>query len=147
MIDLPGGSDELKGHISLRILDASGKTVAGPVQGGAHVEIQQALQPGFYVLSIQSDVNYGGFYLISLNVPKLDGGGSTGSIISRWLLAPCFIAFYLDTRQEIAITLYNQNTYGVPRGAGEVILTLQQQQQGDSRKTLFQSGPGALTGN
>jgi hypothetical protein len=60
---------------------------------------------------------------------------------------PGFIAFYLDTRQEIAITLYNQNTYGVPRGAGEVILTLQQQSQDNSRKTLFQSGPGILTGN
>jgi hypothetical protein len=147
VIDIPGGSDASQGHFSMRIMDASGKTVAGPVQGGAHFELQQALQPGFYVLSIQSDVNWGS-YLVSISAPKLDGGGSSGSLISRRMHdEPGFIAFYLDTRQEIAITLYNQNTYGVPRGAGEVILTLQQQLQGDSRKTLYQSGPGVLIGN
>jgi hypothetical protein len=50
------------------------------------------------------------------------------------------MGFYLATRQDVVITLHNQNSYGFPRGAGELILGLKD----SSGKVLFQSGPGAL---
>ena len=53
--------------------------------------------------------------------------------------APGYVAFYLPERQDVTIRLYNENTYGSPRGAGEVILTLYD----SSGKVIARSGPGA----
>ncbi len=125
---------------SLRLLDVNKQVVAGSVAGLGHLEMSKDLQPGFYVLEMRTDPDRGNpaAFQLALNAPRLQAGGSAGALLDRGAGVSGFVAFYLASRQDVTITLFNQNTYGWPRGAGEAILTLKD----STGKVLFQSGPG-----
>lgn len=110
---------------TVRLLDANKEPEAPPVTGGTHIQLQHALAPGFHVIELQSGQRSPpATYQFALSAPYLSGGAVAGAVLDRATSAPAFAGFYLSERQEVNIRLFNENAYGSPRGAGEVILTL-----------------------
>jgi hypothetical protein len=134
----PTGSGTFE--VTVRLLDVNKQPEAAPILGGTHIEFTQALPAGFHVIELQSgDRSPPATYQFALNAAHLAGGAVAGGVLDPALGAPGFVAFYLPDRQDVTIRLYNENTYGSPRGAGEVILTLYD----STGKVIARSGPGA----
>jgi hypothetical protein len=135
---LPGTSGPLE--FTLNVLDVNKNRVAGPIQGLGNLTWSQALQPGFYVLELRSsDRAPAASFQMAVNAPRLQAGGSAGASLQASAGVTGFVGFYLASRQDVSINLYNEQTYGFPRGAGEVILTLYDA----AGKVLQRVGPGA----
>jgi hypothetical protein len=127
-------------EVTMRLLDVNKQRVAPAITGGTHIELTQALPAGFHVIELQtSERSPPATYQFALTAPHLAGGAVAGGVLDPALGAPGFAAFYLPDRQDVTIRLYNENTYGSPRGAGEVILTLYD----SAGKVIARSGPGA----
>ena len=125
----------------VRILDSNRKIIAGPVAGERHIELGLALLPGFYIVEVHPDpILTEAAFALAVNASRLDAGGFGGSLISRFAGVPGFVSFYLPTRQTVSVNLLNQNTFGYPRGAGELVMTIKD----GSGNTIFQAGPGAM---
>lgn len=128
-------------EVTMRLLDVNKQPEAPPITGGTHIAFTQALPAGFHVIDLQtSERSPPATYQFALSVPRLAGGAVAGGVLDpATSSAPGYVAFYLAERQDVTIRLYNENTYGSPRGAGEVILTLY-----DSiGRVIARSGPGA----
>jgi hypothetical protein len=135
---LPGTSGPLE--VTLNVLDVNKNRVAGPIQGLGNLAWSQALQPGFYVLELRSsDRAPPASFQMAVNAPRLQAGGSAGASLQASAGVTGFVGFYLASKQDVTINLYNEQTYGYPRGAGEVILTLYDA----AGKVLQRVGPGA----
>jgi hypothetical protein len=128
-------------EVTIRLLDVNKQAVAPAITGGMHIDFGQALSPGFYVIELQtSDRSPPATYQFALNAAHLAGGAVAGGVLDpATSSAPGYAAFYLTERQDVTIGLYNENTYGTPRGAAEVILTLYD----STGKVIARSGPGA----
>ncbi len=128
-------------EVALRLLDVNKQLVAGPVSGLGSLQWSQSLQPGFYVVELRSSERAPpASFQLALSAPHLEAGGSAGALLQQSAGVTGFVAFYLPTRQDVTINLYNENTYGRPRGAGEVILTLMDA----TGRILQRVGPGAM---
>jgi hypothetical protein len=127
-------------EVTVRLLDVNKQPVAAAITGATHIEFTQALAAGFHVIELRtSDRSPPATYQFALNAPRLAGGAVAGGVLDPTLGVPGFAAFYLPEREDVTIRLYNENTYGSPRGAGEVILTLYD----STGKVIARSGPGA----
>jgi hypothetical protein len=139
---LPGNTGPLE--VTLRVLDVNKNVVAGPINGIGNLTWNRALQPGFYVLELRSSDRAPPMsFQMAVSAPQLQAGGSAGCRVEKSAGVTGFVAFYLATKQDVAINLYNENTYGRPRGAGEITLTLMDA----TGKVVQQNGPGALGGS
>lgn len=135
---LPGATGPLE--FTLNVLDVNKNRVAGPIQGLGNLTWSQALQPGFYVLELRSsDRAPAASFQMAVTAPQLQAGGSAGASLQASAGVTGFVGFYLASKQDVTINLYNEQTYGYPRGAGEVILTLYD----SAGKVLQRIGPGA----
>jgi hypothetical protein len=138
---LPGASGPLE--VTLRVLDVNKNLVAGPISGLGNLSWSKDLQPGFYVLELRSSDRAPPMsFQMAVTAPQLQAGGSAGARVEKSAGVTGFVAFYLAAKQDVTINLYNENTYGRPRGAGEVILTLMDAQG----KVIQQVGPGVMGG-
>jgi hypothetical protein len=125
--------------VTVRLLDLNKQRDTARISGGTHIEFAQALPAGFHVIELQTtETSPSATYQSALSAPRLNGGAVAGGVLDPAIGAPGFIGFYLPERQDVTIRLYNEQTYGVPRGAGEVILTLYDA----SGKIVARSGPG-----
>ena len=127
-------------EVTMRLLDVKKQPEAAPITGGTHIQFTQALPAGFHVIELQtSERSPPATYQFALNAAPLAGGAVAGGVFDpATSSAPGYVAFYLAERQDVTVRLYNENTYGSPRGAGEVILTLYD----SAGKVIARSGPG-----
>jgi len=129
-------------EVTIRLLDVNKQPEAPAITGGRHIEFTQALPAGFHVIELQTNERSPpATYQFALNAAHLAGGAVAGGLLDpASSSAPGYVAFYLAERQDVTIRLYNENTYGSPRGAGEVILTLYD----STGKVIARSGPGTF---
>jgi hypothetical protein len=134
---LPGSSGPLE--MTLKVWDRGERLIAGPITGVGHLQWNQSLPPGFYVLEFHtSERAPPAIFHLSLDVPRIDGGISVGGVLQAADGVPGYLAFTLHQRQEVTLHINNQSTYG-PGGVGETILSLY-----DSLgRKLAAVGPGA----
>jgi hypothetical protein len=125
----------------VRLLDVNKQPVAPEIRGGTHIEFSQQLPPGFYVVEVQTGANSPtASYQFALSAPVLSGGAVAGGVLDPATGVPGFAGFYLAEPQDVTVRLLNEQTYGSPRGAGEVILTLYDSQG----RIIARQGPGAM---
>ncbi len=112
-------------EFTLQLLDSNKRLVAGPISGLGSLQWTQTLQPGSYIVELRSSSRApAAAFQVSLLAPHLAPGASGGAVLDRSAGVAGFVGFYLASRQDVQIKLYNENTYGRPRGVGEVTLTL-----------------------
>ncbi len=125
---------------SLTLLDQDRKPV-GSLTGVGNLVWSQDLQPGFWILELRSSSRApAATYQLAASVPLLEPGVFAGAVLDPSVGAPGFLAFYLPARQDVSLRLFNQNTYGWPPGAGEVVLTLLDAQG----RVIRRVGPGLM---
>jgi hypothetical protein len=125
----------------VRLLDVNKQPVAPEIRGGTHIEFSQQLPPGFYVVEVQTGPNSPtASYQFALQAAVLSGAAVAGGVLDPATGVPGFAAFYLAEPQDVTVRLLNEQTYGSPRGAGEVILTLYDSQG----RVIAKQGPGAM---
>lgn len=139
----PGTGDFGRLGASMRILDAGGQLVAGPVEvEGNLLTLSASLAAGFHVVEVRSPpTGSNASFQVSVSAPRLSSGGSTGGLIDRRLGITGFLNFYLASEQDVSLRLSNRGTYGDDRGAGELIMTLMD----STGRVVARLGPGAVT--
>jgi hypothetical protein len=126
----------------MRILDAGGQLVAGPVEAEGSLTLSAELAAGFHVVELEAlpPLDNNGSFQVAVSAPRLSSGGSTGGLIDRRLGITGFLNFYLASEQDVSLRLSNRGTYGDDRGAGELIMTLLD----STGRVVARTGPGAI---
>jgi hypothetical protein len=126
----------------MRILDAGGQLVAGPVEAEGNLTLSAELAAGFHVVELDAlpPLDNVGSFQVAVSAPRLSSGGSTGGLIMREVGVTGFLNFYLASEQDVSLRLSNRGTYGDDRGAGELIMTLMD----GTGRVVARLGPGTL---
>ncbi len=126
--------------ITLQILDVQRKPVGSAFTGTGTLQWSRELPPGYYIIETRSGASTPSASVQALiSASRMEGGVSAGGSLLRSLGITGYLGFALASTQDAIVNLYNSNTFGYPRGAGEVILTLYD----TKRNVLKRTGPGA----
>jgi len=105
--------------IQLSLLDANGKTIAGPVQGSTSVGLKTSPLDGFFTARVVRDSGKGTFQL-RMSADYFSAGVVIGGYLEHGLVG--FGGFNLPRPTSITVRLYN-SSYG-PAASGRVQLRL-----------------------
>jgi hypothetical protein len=112
--------------VRMRLWNLQGQQVGDAVQGTTSATTTRSLQPGFYVVDVSSLAGAGTFTL-GVTSDALSVGGIAGGNIASGVTG--FASFELRSRQTVSVQLFGKAFYA-PFGAGNLILTLKNQQTG-----------------
>ncbi len=121
---LPGSRGAL--NATLRVLDAQKNPLPnGSASGASNVTWSGQLAPGFYVVELRSDANSPAAAVnASIAATRLLGGASAGGLLQWSAGVTGYLAFAIADKQDVAFQVFNEQTYGIPRGAQSVILSV-----------------------
>jgi hypothetical protein len=124
LFPLPNSSGNL--DVTLRMLDVNKNPVAPGASGTGSVTWSGQLAAGFYVAELRSGANAPAMAVnASVSATRLQGGISAGASLAWSADVTAYLAFSLADNQDVNFQLSNQQSYGIGRGAGSVILTIQ----------------------
>ncbi len=134
---VPGAIGPLE--FSLQVLDANRKLVGSSQQGLGAMQWSLDLSAGSYTIQIQmsSRAPAAAFQALVL-ADRMEGGALAGASLQRTAGVTGYLAFGVAAKSDVTFSLYNEQTLGSPRGAGEVVLRLLD----PTRKIVKEAGPG-----
>lgn len=106
-------------QLRLRFLDSNGQQVGADVAGSAPLQLEQRLEPGFYVATVSNAAPTPFTYQLSIEGTRLEAGFNAGGYIGPGITG--FVALPLQAPSSIRV--YGSSQYGV-EGAGSLILTV-----------------------